>query len=113
MEYSAYLEALVPYDCPNPPQEPDLPREPGRPGPHNARPDQARHTPRITTPSRHRATSKTAPLTRPRRTRLRGLTSEPPQHQRIIVVAGPGADGGWKRGERYRGTSKAAGKTTY
>jgi hypothetical protein len=32
----------------------------GRPGPHHARPDQARHTPRITTPSSHRTTSKTA-----------------------------------------------------
>ncbi|MGD0607579.1 MAG: hypothetical protein ABSA53_28845, partial [Streptosporangiaceae bacterium] len=59
-------------------------------------PDQARHTPSITTPSRHRATSTTTTDPPP------GLTSEPPQQQRTIVVAGPGADGGRKRGERYQ-----------
>jgi hypothetical protein len=55
-----------------------------RSGPHYAGPDQARHSPRITTPSRHRATSTTATDPPP------GPASEPPQQQRTIVVPGPG-----------------------
>ena len=45
---------------------------PARSGPQRARPDQARHTPRITIPSSHH-----------------------------IVVVRLGACGGWKRGECY------------
>ena len=81
VEYSAYLDSLVPYRVPNYPREPDLPRETGGPARTTPRPDQARHTPPSPPPAA------TAPPARPRRTRLRGPTSEPLQHQRTIVVA--------------------------
>jgi hypothetical protein len=66
----------------------------------HAKPDgPARLTPGRTRHGIHPASpppAATAPPARPRRTRLRGLTSEPPQQRRTIVVAGPGADGGWR-----------------
>src|ERR1017187_6195422 len=59
-EDPASAETLVPQDCPDLPQKTDLPRKPGRSGPHHARLDQARDKSRITIPSSRRITTKTA-----------------------------------------------------
>jgi hypothetical protein len=69
---------------------------PARSGPQRARPDQARHTPRITTPSSHHATSKDRSGSA-----SSCLYNGPPQQQRTIAVVRLGACGSWKRGECY------------